>query len=50
MGYYIFKYILDAFTLKEDTTIDGKVSKYGELAVCETYLSEIQTKKNSYWK
>ena len=33
IGYYVIKYASDAFTWKKYTTIDGHVSKYGELAV-----------------
>ena len=30
---YVIKYVSDTFTLKEDTTIDNQVSKYGEFYV-----------------
>ena len=33
LGYYVVKYASDDFTLQEDTTTDGQVSKAGELTV-----------------
>ena len=35
-GYYVIKYVSDNFTLQEDITIDGQVSKYGKFSVQET--------------
>ena len=29
MGCYVIEYVSDTFKLKEDTSIDGQVSKYG---------------------
>ena len=46
---YGIKYLSEVFTLQEDKTIDGQVSKYSELAVWEIYFSEIQTNKKWYW-
>ena len=45
---YGIKYLSEVFTLQEDKTIDGQVSKYSELAVWEIYFSEIQTNKKWY--
>ena len=33
MWYYVVNYVSDAFTLPDDTTTGGKVSKTGELYV-----------------
>ena len=38
----------DAFTLQEETTIDGQVGKSGKLAVKGKYINEIPTKKIWY--
>ena len=46
MGYHVIKYMSDKFTLQEYITIDSQVSKYGELAIFATYVSEILSKNN----
>ena len=33
MGHYVIKSVLEAYTLQEDTTCNGKISTYGELVV-----------------
>ena len=49
-GYYVIQYVTNTFTLQEDTTTYGQVIKAGELAVWETYLSEIPSNKNWYFE
>ena len=41
LGYCVVKYISYAFTLKEDITTDGKVSKAYEIVVITEYLSSM---------
>ena len=50
MGYYVIKYLSEPYTLKQYQTTYGKVSKAGELAVKEEYLSIMKAKTNSYWQ
>ena len=42
MGYYVIKYLSEPFTLQEDQTTYGQVSKVGELVVKYEYLSLIK--------
>ena len=49
MGYYILNYVSDTFTLQEDITTYGKVSRVGEISVQSEYLSSTKEKKNWYW-
>ena len=38
-----------AYTLQENTTIDGKILIAGELVVNEKYLCSMQVDTNWYW-
>ena len=49
MGYYVIKYLSNTFTLQEDANSDDQVSKYVEITVKETYLSEMRSKTNWHW-
>ena len=48
MGYYVVKYVSDAFTLHEDTTSCQQVSNAGEMSVRAENPSCIKAKKNWY--
>ena len=50
MGYYVIKYLYEPYTLKEDQTTYGQVSKSGELVVKSQYLSIIKTKTDLYFQ
>ena len=50
MGHYMIKYLSEIFTLQEDQTIDGKVSKEGEILIKYEYLSLMKAETNCYWK
>ena len=39
LRYYVMNYVSDNFALQEDITMDGRVSKSGELIVWSEYLS-----------
>ena len=45
MGYYVVKYVSDAFKLQEDITTYGQVSNAGEMLFISEYLSIIKAKK-----
>ena len=49
-GYYVMKYVSDAFKLQEDITTNRQDSKVGELTVRDEYLSCMKSKKKQYWK
>ena len=42
MGYFVIKYVLDAYTLQEVTTYDDKIITAGELIVKAQYLIHIK--------
>ena len=42
MGYYVINFVSEAYTLKYDTTCDGKISSAGELDVKAQYLRCMQ--------
>ena len=50
MGYYVIKFVSEAYNLKNDTTCNGKISSSGELVVKAQYLSYMQEKKKCYWE
>ena len=50
MSYYVIKCLSEPYTLKEDQTIDGKVSRSGELVVKSEHLCIMKAKTNWYWK
>ena len=47
-GFYCIKFISDAYTLQNNTTIYGKVISAGELFVKAQYLFSMQEKTNWY--
>ena len=49
-GFYVIQFISDAYTLQNNTTVDGQVISAGELVVKEQYLCYMQEKTNWYWK
>ena len=49
-GFYVIKLISEAYTLQNNTTIDGQVISAGELVVRVQYLCSIQENTNWYWK
>ena len=38
MGYYVIKFVSEAYTSQEDTTYDGQISTSGKLVVKAQYL------------
>ena len=49
-GFYVIQFFSDAYTLKNNTTIDGQVMYDGELVVKAQYLCSMQENTNWYWK
>ena len=49
MGYYVIKFVSEAYTLQEDTKYDGKIISDGELIVKPRYRSCMQENTNWYW-
>ena len=49
-GYYVIIFISEAYTLKNNTTIDGQIISAGELVVKAQYLFSMQETTNGYWK
>ena len=49
-GFYVIQFLSDAYTLKNNTTIDGQVISDGELVVKAKYLCSVQENTNWYWK
>ena len=47
-GFYAIKFISEAYTLQNNTTIDGKVLSAGKLAVKAQYLCSMQENNNWY--
>ena len=48
-GFYVIMFKSGAYTLHENTTIDGKIITAGELVVKAQYLCYIQIDTNWYW-
>ena len=48
-GFYIIVFTSGAYTLHENTTIDGKIITAGELVVKAQYICSIQVDTNCYW-
>ena len=46
---YVIQFLSEAYTLQNNTTIDGKVISYGKLVVNAQYLFSIQGTTNWYW-
>ena len=49
-GFYVIRFISEAYTLQNNTTIDGQVISDGELFVKAKYLCSMQENTNWYWK
>ena len=49
MFFYVIMFTSGAYTLQENTTIDGKIITAGELVVKAKYLCSIQIDTNWYW-
>ena len=47
-GYYVIKFISEAYTLQNNTTIDGQIITTGELVVKAHYLCSMQDTTNWY--
>ena len=48
-GFYVIIFTSGAYTLQENTTIDGKILIFGELVVNAKYLCSMQVDTNWYW-
>ena len=48
-GYYVIIFKTGAYTLQENTKIDGKIITAGELVVNAKYLCSMQVDTNWYW-
>ena len=48
-GFYVIMFTSGAYTLQENTTIDGKIISSGELIVKEQYLCYMPLDTNWYW-
>ena len=49
-GYYFIKFISEAYTLQNNTTIDGKVINAGELVVKAQYILSMKDNSDWYWE
>ena len=49
-GFYVIKFISEAYTLQNNTQIDGQIISAGELVVNTQYLCSMQENTNWYWK
>ena len=49
-GSYVINLISEAYTLQNNTTIDGDIISAGELVVKAQYLCSMQDDTNRYWK
>ena len=48
-GFYVIMFTSGAYTLQENTTIDGKIITAGELVVNAKYICSMQVYTNWYW-
>ena len=48
-GFYVIMFTSGAYTLEENTTIDGQILIAGELVVNAKYLCSVQVDTNWYW-
>ena len=48
-GFYVIMFTSGAYTLQENTTIDGQIITSGELVVKAQYLCSMQVDNNWYW-
>ena len=49
-GFYVIQFISEAYTLQNNTTIDGQVISAGELVVKAQYIFSMQENTNCYRK
>ena len=49
-GFYVVKFISEAYMLQKNTKIDGQVISFGELVAKAQYLWSVQENTNWYWK
>ena len=49
MGYYVIKFISEAFILQEETTYDGQINTAGELVFKFQYMNCMQYNTKWYW-
>ena len=49
MGYYVIKFVSEAYTPHKNTNHDGKINTAGELVIKAQYLRSIQEKTKIYW-
>ena len=47
--FYVIMFILEAYTLQDNTTIDGKIITSGGLVVKAQYICSMQVDTNWYW-
>ena len=50
MGYYVIKFVTEAYTLQYDTTCDVQIISAGEIFFKSHYLKFIQENSNWYWE
>ena len=48
-GFYVIMFTSGAYTLQQNTTIDGKILIAGELVVNAKYLCSLKVYTNQYW-
>ena len=48
--FYVIQFISEAYTLQNNTQIDGQVISSGELVFKTQYLCSVQENTNWYWK
>ena len=48
-GFYVIMFTSGAYTLQENTTIDGQILIAGELVFNAKYLCSMQVDTNWYW-
>ena len=49
-GFYVIIFISEAYTLQNNTKIDGKMISSGELVVKAQYICSMQENTNWYWE
>ena len=49
-GFYVIQFLSEAYTLQNDTTIDGQATSAGGLVFKAQYIFSMQENTNLYWK
>ena len=49
-GFYVIKFLSEAYTIQNNIKVDGKVISAGELVVKAQYIFSMQENTNWYWK